>query len=369
MNARWPRIAVPLVAASIFVFYFFLFEGVGRDYWDTYIAVPATFLAGRPAVITDERGQPKYEYHLGHRLPHDLLSRDTYGVVSKDQRVGAGVTLAPAYLVFGVLGFRLLYAAFGAMAFLFAYLLGRRLFDGEWAHLALGLIVAANPCMLMMNRLNANFLSVPILAAFLVLLLAERPRWLLAGLVYGALGGIRNEVIVLVPALVVLFAARREHLKGLPIFGAGALVGIAPYLAWNRFAFGRALIHASQYEGFDGFRPMFPHEILGWRFELNGLFNWSFHDHLVRTPHYAFPTYLTLPLVLVLCFGVGLTALGLLGAPAQWRHHRRVCGVLMLWIVFVLGLFLFQENWEEPKTTFAALILVPWAILMVRGAA
>ena len=127
------------------------------------------------------------------------------------------------------------------------------------------------------------------------------------------------------------------------------------------------MIHASQFSEFDGFRPMFHHNLLGWEFQLNGLFNWPFHDHLVRTPHYPFPTYLTLPLSLILCFGVLLSALIIPGIASQWRASKPWLGFLLLWLVSVLGLFLFQENWEEPKNTFGALAIPPLGVLMVRG--
>ncbi|NLH48951.1 MAG: hypothetical protein GX444_10150 [Myxococcales bacterium] len=361
------RALVPLLAGLIFIFYFLQFAGAGLDYWDTYIVAPATFIAGRPGVFVDEQGQPRYGYHLRGSLPRDLIDRAAYNIVSKDQRIGAGVTFAAPYRVFGMLGFRLFYAAFGALAFLLSVMAGRLLFDREAWAVMLGLLVAVNPFMLLMDRLNANFISVPILIGLLALLLAERPRWGIIGLVYGALGGIRNEAIVLAPALLVLLLATRESRRGLPFFTAGALASIAPYLAWNRYAFGRMLIHASQFADFDGWRPVFPHRFFGWRFDLNGLFNWPFYDHLVRTPHYPFPTYLTLPLTLVLCFGTVLTAFFLTGLWAQWRRDRRWWAFHALWLFFALGLFLFQENWEEPKTTFGALAIVPLAVLMTRG--
>lgn len=361
------RATIPLLAGLIFLFYFLQFAGAALDYWDTYIVAPATFIAGRPGVFVDEYNQPRYQTHWQGRLPHDLIDRDTYNIVSKDQRIGAGVTFAAPYRVFGMLGFRLFYAAFGALAFLMSAAAGRRLFAGEALPVLLGLLVAVNPFMLMMNRLNANFISVPILMGLLALMLLENPRWGIIGLVYGALGGIRNEAIVLAPALLLIMLATRRGRRGFAFFAGGALVGIAPYLAWNRFAFGKMLIHASQFSEYDGWRPVFTHHFFGRAFDLNGLFNWPFHDHLVRTPHYPFPTYLTLPLVLILCFGTVLTAFAFVGLWAQWKKDRLWCGFHLLWLVFTLGLFLFQENWEEPKTTFGALAIIPLAVLMARG--
>jgi hypothetical protein len=352
------------ITLGVFGFYFAQFETAGLDYWDTYIVAPATFVAGRPCEFIDENDQPAYSYDLKRSLPDDLLGRDSYGIVSKDQRIGAGVTASVMYLAFGVLGFRLFYALFGAMAFLFAYLAGKRLFKGDLLPIAVGLIVAVNPFMISMNRLNANFISVTILAALVALILDKNPRWWVIGLVYGALGGIRNEAIMIAPALLVYLLGTRTGRRGFPGFFVGALAGISPYLAWNKFAFGKALIHASQFSEFEGWRPMFDHEIFGWHFEINGLFNWPFHDTLVRTPHYPYPTYITIPLVLILCFGVVLIASALIGLYAQWIKDKKFFAFSFIWLTLCLGLFLFQENWEEPKTTFAALIIPPLAFFM-----
>lgn len=366
MRERVVRIAVLLLTVGVFVFYFFLFEGVGLDYWDTYIAAPASFIAGRPCVFVDGQGAPSFSCHPQGRLPHDLIDSASFGIVSKDQRLGAGVTFAPVYLVFGLAGFRVLYALFGSFAFYFSFAVGRRLLRRPWSAIVLGLIVALNPFLLAMNRLNANFIAVGIMAGLLALLVREKPCWWVIGLVYGALGGIRNEAIMIAPALCVLLGVGRERWKAWLSFTGGALLGIAPYLAWNRFAFGKMLIHSSQFSDFDGWRPVFLHRFFGWQFEFNGLLNWPFHEQLIRTPHYPFPTYLTLPLTLILCFGVLLTALACLGWLAV-RRERKWFVFLTLWIVLSLGLFLFQENWEEPKTTFGALIIVPLGLLMALG--
>jgi len=363
--AKW---IVPLLAILVFAIHFFNLEDIGIDYWDTYIAAPATFIADRPCEFVGEDGLPSYDIKLKGSLPQDLVGKDSFGIISKDQRIGAGVTFAIPYLVFGMSGFRIFYAAFAALAFLFAYLLGQRLFDKQWQAIMLGLIIALNPFMLGMNRLNANHMSVAIMTAFAAMLFAKKPRWLLLGLVYGALGGIRNEAIMIVPALCLFMLATKQGRRGIFVFGAGALGGIAPYLAWNKFAFGKALIHASQYSDFEGHRPMFDHSFLWLDFKFNGLFNWPFHEQIVRTPHYPLPTFMTLPLVLTLCFGVILMALGLIGLFKQWKVSKVHFGFWGLWIVFVLALFLPQENWEVPKTTFGSLAIPAMAVFMVYGA-
>ncbi len=366
MTSKKTTMIAGVLMACIYCFYFFNFEDAGVDYWDTYIVAPATFIAGSPCTFADEHGNAAYEYHLQGKLPHDLVGKGSYGIVSKDQRIGPGVLFSTAYGVFGVAGFRILYAVLAALLFFMTFAAGQRLFN-ETGALAFAALTALNPFVIAMNRLNANFIALPILMALVAILMQERPRWLLAGLVYGALGGIKNEAVVIAPAVALLIVAKPKGIRGLVLFGLGALAAIAPYLAWNKFAFGKMLIHASQFSDFEGFRPSFPHEILGMHFSINGLFNWPFHDHLVRTPHYPFPTYLTLPLSIILCFGVLLSAFVFPGMAAQWKKGKVDFFFFMLWLGLWMGLFLFQENWEEPKNTFGALAIPPLAFFSVRG--
>lgn len=357
-----------LIGLGLFVFYFLNFQGLCLGYWDTYIVAPAMFSTGHPTTFVGEDGRPVYEYDLAGRLPDDLMDREQYGIISKDQRLGTGIMLSVPFLFFGLIGFRLAYAAAGALTFLLGRELGKKLFTSEAAGTVFGVLLAANPLMISMDRLNPNFFAIPLLTAIVLLLVWDRPAWLLAGLLYGTLGGIRNVAIIIGPALLLWMLRRRDPLRAYIRFAAGAFIMILPFLYWNGYAFGSSLIHSSQYAHFEGFRPTFEHHLFGISFQFNGLMNWPFHDQVVRTPHYPFPTFLTIPLTLVMTLGVAASAMALLGLCSAERRRSSEFWLFFPWLSLYLLFFLFFENWEEVKTTFIALALPPLCVFVVDGA-
>ncbi|MCZ7581869.1 MAG: hypothetical protein M5R36_00260 [Deltaproteobacteria bacterium] len=262
-----------LLAVLVAAVYFSTFDMGGRDYWATYIIAPATVIAGEPATLWTNTAAPSCLLAPIAGFQTILSMRTATASSRRDQRIGPGVTLAPPYLAFGMAGFRLWHAALGALTFLFALALGKRIFAFSSTPFFFGVLVALNPFLLAMDRPNANLMAVPIVLALFVLLTDDEPKWLIAGLVYGALGGIKNEAIVLGPAVLAIVLTRSSgRPRALAFVVGGALAGIAPYLVWNKIAFGQVLIHASQYAGFHGFRPEFPHRLGPWSFTLNGLF-------------------------------------------------------------------------------------------------
>lgn len=355
---------------STFVVHLFVYEGPVTGYWDTYIAAPALHLAGKAAGFYLDDGQPAYPHtHLIGKLPDDLVDRQPggFGVITEDQRLGAAVIASPFYQVLGLFGFRAMEAAAWAIAAGLVSATAIAIGAPNWAALAAGLLLALNPYALSVNRLNANVVSLPALTAILWLVFAFEPTpdsvwgWgALIGLLLGALGGIRNECVLVVPAVAVAMWARlsngSDRRRAFAATIAAAVVAIAPSLAWQQWAFGRMLIHASQFGGFEGFRPTFPHALGPFRFEFNGMLNWPFYDHLIRTPHFPYPTYVLLPLVIVRSFGLIAVALTLIGWLALGRRRPAVAVSVALWIAALWGMLSVQENWEELKMTYLVLV-------------
>lgn len=352
------------------------FDGPTRGYWDTYIAVPAMFMTGQPVDLHRMDGAPRYRYTLKGRIPDDTYdpSPGGFGIASQDQRIGTAILFAAPFALVNKAAFRWVYAATWGLAFLFAFLSLRRLVPGFWAPYAASLFLVLNPFSLYLERLNGNQVGLVVLVFLWYLLTGPAPRWWLIGLVYGLLGGIRNEAIVLAP-LFPAFAWRqsgrdwRPFLGRMAAFTAFAALAIAPVLAWNDFAYGQALIHPSQVARLEGFRPTFPHRFLGAEFHFNGLLNWPFCDRVVRTPHFAFPTFLHWPLTAIRSFGLVASALMLVGGAILARRRRFEGMVLVFWYGVVALLFAFQENWEELKQTFMALHLFPVAAFLAAGLA
>ncbi len=377
MPGRHERIAILVLSALIFLFSGLRFDGPSRGYWDTYISVPAMFMTGQPVDLHRIDGTPRFTYLLQGRVPDDTYdpAPGSYGIASEDQRIGTAILLAAPFALFNLAAFRWGFAAAWTVVFLFGCLSFRRLVlpsprAGPLA-IAAALVLVLNPFSLYIERLNGNLFGLAGMAFLWWLTTDEHPRWGLAGLVYGILGGIRNEAIVIAPLfLVLMWAATRRgapFAKAFVAFVAAAFAGILPVLFWNDFAYGTALIHPSQVERLQGFRPTFLHHFMGSEFAFNGLLNWPFHDDLVRTPHFAYPTFLLWPLVTAKALGVVLLSAAVLGAGVLVRRRPLHAALLLFWYGIVYALFMFQENWEELKQTFMALHLFPLGAFLVAG--
>ncbi len=364
-----------LLAAVVAVVALLRFEGPAVGYWDTYITAPAMHITGHEVDFVLRDGSELVDYTLADQLPQDLLDPETFGVISKDQRLGAGMTAAPAFALFGLSGFRLLHGALSGLVLLGGYLLGREVFGARWPAVATALLVALNPYTVAVNRLNPNVFA---LAGSLVLLalLVSSPRRtgaaaVLAGLLFGLLGNIRPELVLALPGVYFALWSWPGSRRGqrLVLATLAATVAVMPTLIWNAHAFGGALVHSSQYSGFAGFRPTFPHSFLGWTFQFNGLLNWPLHSELVRTPHFPFPTFLLVPLQLLATWGAIAVSAALVGglALARASASRRAFLIALLWGGPLFLLLLPMENWDELKMTYILLFSPTLALFCAGG--
>ena len=152
---------------------------------------------------------------------------------------------------------RVVLALIGALAVLFAYLIGRRL-SGPLAGLVAGFAVAIYPAlleyqgMLMGEPLAAALLSAAVLAMFWAdnprIGARERiraPQWLVPGLLLGTLALVRPEYLAIsLPIAVVVFAHNgrdgwRAGLVQALILLVGLAVVVAPWTVRNAVALGR----------------------------------------------------------------------------------------------------------------------------------
>ena len=387
LTRRQRRIVLAL-GVVVFLVSGLRFDGPSRGYWDTYITVPAMFMTGQPVDLVRIDGSPRFDYTLAGVVPDDTFdpTPGSFGIASKDQRVGTGILFAAPFALFGQAAFRWGYAATWALLFGFGFLGLRRLGvpaakrapspGMDFTVPLLGaLFLVFNPFSLYLDRLNGNLFGLAFLVFLWVLLSEDRPSWWLCGLVYGIIGGIRNEAIILGPMMLAFMALGKpgwsRYLGRLGTFTAAAFVAILPVLLWNQFAYGQMIIHPSQVAHLEGFRPTFPHTWFGLSepFEFNGLLNWPFHTQIIRTPHFAYPTWLHWPLVTIKSMGLLLTPVAAVGSVVLLRRQRFLGALLWFWYLIVAVLFVFQENWEELKQTFMALHLFPLAAFVTMGLA
>ena len=365
------------MTALTFLFGLVRFDGPARGYWDTYITAPAMFMNQAPVRFVLKDGSPAFRADLDGVLPDDLVDTSDYGIITKDQRLGPGIAAAAPFALFGQFGFRLFFALVWALVVPLTVWVARAgLPESDWRDaggLLGGIALAWNPFSLSVDRLNANGFAMPLMLLVLALALDLRrqsswARAALLGLAFGLLATIREEAVCFVPAVSVAVlwrgGARGQRFAELVVVGALTVLPMLPIFHFKQFAFGDPFLHPSQYSHYEGFRPTFPHRLIG---DFNGLFNWPFHTDLVRTPHFGYPTYLLFPLVTARALGALGLGLALLGAAHLWRTSRRVFVTLLLWSLPVYALFGPQENWEEVKMTFMLLAWPPLGLALAAG--
>lgn len=361
---------VILFLACLFILlnYLFRFEGPVKGYWDTYIAVPAALITNQPVTFTSKEGEKLYSYSLPGKLPENLVNNQTYGISSKDQRLGSAIFFAPWFLLFKLFGFRLLFALLASVIGLFVFLASRLLTKNFTISVFCACCATLNSYILSINSLNPNLLGIAIISLLLYLLIRENPGGFVIGLIYGVLGGIRNEAILFLPAIIYkLFVSSDKKNKEIILFIIGTAITITPILYWNYFAFGNPLMHPTQFRGLDGFRPEFAHRFLFWKFNFNGLLNYPFHNQVVRTPYFSFPVFLLLPLIILSSFGLILSSLIFTGALQAHKKHPQAFIFLILWLAPMYLLLSVAENWSDLKTTFILMWFNPIVLFIGLG--
>ncbi len=391
--------SVVLVVTSLAAL--FRYDGPAEGYWDTYITAPAMHMNKQLVDFRTKNGESAYlDVELRGVLPDDLIdirdgdaaakaktTKDNqgahvprgFGVITKDQRLIPGVVASAEYAFFGQLGFRILFAITVGLLIPLCVLLYREVVPGhDWAGLFGGVVLAWNPYMLSVDRMNANLFVFPLMLGTLLLMFRLDRRsnatWrdiVPLGIAFGTVAALRNEAICFVPAVsyYMLYGRRNgpnfsRRFVELVAVGALTVFVMLPDFAWKQWAFGNALMHPSQFNHFHGWRPTFPHRVLG---DFNGLFNWPFHTDFIRTPHFGYPTYFLFFMVTARALGTGLSALSLIGLVWLGKHKRTIAVTSVLWSTPVYLLFGPQENWEEVKMTFMLLAWAPIPLLLSAG--
>ena len=301
-----------------------------------------------------------YTYTLPGSLPENLVDESTYGVASKDQRLGSAIMFAPFVLIWNLIGFRILYAFVIMCIAIYVYLTVDVLTEKKIISLGMALFSVLNAYCISLTHLNPNIMGMFFVSLLLYLLVMKNPSWFLIGVLYGVLGGVRNLALFFAPALLYrLMTVSKHKKKDACLFFFGAMITIIPILYWKQYAFGNMFMHPSQFSHHEGFRPTFEHRFLFWTFKFNGMFNFPFYTKIIRTPYFVFPTFLTLPLLMVSSLGVFLTACLCRGMWYSFKENKHIALFLLLWFFPMALMFIVQENWSNMKTTFLLLFIHP----------
>jgi hypothetical protein len=280
----------------------------------------------------------------------DLL--DVHGT---GQRLGTTAVIAPFVRLFGVFGFRLVYALLPALCFLFGVRLLRTLNVDERLAIVGTLLALLNPYVLKILILDENVMAFCFVTAALAILM-ERGHPALAGIAFGAALGIRHVDLFFAPAALILIGRNPRAIGA--FLGATALAAL-PCALHHVATYGSLFSH----EHFaDEVFQAFPHGLLGWEFQYTGLLNYPFYESWIRTPYNPLPTLLYYPINMLAHLGSILAAIGLIGGLSLWRQTT-LRWALALWIVPQFLLLGVLENWMDPNKMGVIIILFPVLIV------
>lgn len=289
----------------------------------------------------------------------DLLRDAVY-----DVRLGNVGLVAAWDAMIGGFGYRWLLGICGGALSLGGFLLGRRIGASRpWGWFGLALL-ALNPWTLGFPRIDENLLTAAVAALTLPLLLRRGTNWLAAGALMGLLVTMRHVLILAVPAPLLLIWLGHQRRLGLVKFGAGFVAMTTMENLHHLLALGSPLRFESH-----GQFPAYAYQWLGLNFHWQGMLNWPLHDHVVRTPFNALPTFALWPLTLAAHFGLVLVALAAVGLAAGLMRRRRETFFWLLWAGPTWLALSLQEAWDyQNKMGVMVIILAAPVAFMLRGA-
>ena len=348
--------------ASVLALFFALNFDLAQFTEDSCVTRAATAVVvgyGEPELVSPD-GAANLSHYQDQALRAFEPNRNGVLAHNQAQRLGPTVLTAPALALFGPLGLRVVYLLQGLLLPGLGFALGQRLLSRRWSAWILSVLLPLSPYALNIHTVDENFLSSIFGTLMLVLLVRRRPAWFLAGAALSLFLGIRHVGVVLVPFVFVyvLMESPRRWRSAATLL-ASLVAFSLPYLILHAHLF------ASMHSLFEGamHRPLSPHNLFGWRFELPVLLNFPFTESLYRSPYTAYPPLLALPLDFVRRHGLLLTALLLPGLLQLRRLSRSRVLLLLGWTIPLWLVLLVQSNWVEankmgvPASTLAPLVL------------
>ncbi len=320
----------------------------------------------RPEILSVEAGGPEAASpYLTDPMHAQADGRNTFLMHNQGQRLGPGIIAAPMYAMFGVFGFRVLYALQGLLLPGLGFLLGMRILGRRPAAWLVAVLLTFSPYAIETRMFDENFLASIFGTLTLLLLLLQTAAPLAAGVSLALFLSLRHVGALLVPVL--LWYAWRHvpaprHAAWRLL--AGTLVFLLPEILLHAFLLAGP---GQWFEGAMGRAPA-PHDLFGWKFDLDVLLNFPFVPQPLRSPYTPFPTLALFPLDVVRRFGVLLVVLVPAGVARLFRTGRPRAWLLAGWFVPLFALLLGMSNWTEPnKMGVPATVLAPLVLAIVAG--
>jgi hypothetical protein len=271
----------------------------------------------------------------------------------EDARLGNTAVLATFLFLFHGFGFRLLYGICGLMLALGGYVLGRWIGGSRWWGFFALFLLPWNPYVASIPQLDENLLALSFSAVLLPFLSVGGGGWGAAGALFGVVATIRHVMLPAFPALLFAAVKSRSGWRG-AIWSAAAFAMTIFMESLHHYL---ALGSVFRFESNSQFPP-FEYRFCGFDFTYHGLFNWPFHEQIVRTPHNPFPMFITWPLLLADHLGLLLFATMVFGFFALWWQSRRQWSIWALWSLCVLGGLAVQEGWDILNKMWVIVILM-----------
>lgn len=360
-----------LLASLVVALIFFFNYQIDRDgFPGGWAMLYSMKLAGQDVrVVEAESSQGIGDYQDCHR-PDSCMNLPAWGQPFWEPELGLSVIASVPVRLFGLSGFHILYSLLGGILALLIHGLVLEIFGRQWLAILGQAIACLNPVVLSYQGLQSNLLAIVLVAAIMYLAVRKEPAYLLIGLFSGFLVVTRPPAMLYLPLVAILLISRTEQrrlkrLGGLVVLIAGLMTTLVFMIPWSSGDWPSAALSAAPN---DFLSPrLFAYELFGFKFNFPGLLGYPFADQVIRTPHYPFPTFLTLPMSMAGGLGILLSALFFMGISPLSREEPKLVRFFLAWMMATLLFFGVQEDWDDYKMAGLMLVIPAATVLMASG--
>lgn len=325
---------------------------------------PVSALPEDMIIVCPEESSCRY---LARHHPRDLQEALERGETVKFSKptypqLGYSILITPWARYLKFFGVHVFYFLIRGLALTGLYLIVRRITSGHVVALIVAATVMSDPLASYVHRHNENLCALSLLLGFLLLLLNTRgsgKKALTAGLLLGAILGVRHILGISVPAIVLYILTMRprgQRATPLILLAIGTFAMLLPYMYWHQSLFGDLFTNELAYQE-ELWENTFP--ILNLKFSTRIPLSWPFHDQLARPAELAFPTMVHLVLTLFRMFGIILSAVGIFGLASVAMHDRPLTLLLVLWFVPAFIIMGLDSKWSASKRSYIYLVVAP----------
>ena len=290
----------------------------------------------------------------------------------RNAQLGYPVLLTPFLGTLRFMGVHVFVILIRALCALGLYVLSRRLSVGHWPALITATAVLINPVVMTVTAPNENLCGL-LLSTIVITLLLDRDqgvvrRSMAAGLVFGALVGVRHIMAasaLALPAFLASQPGRGSWTRSSMALVAAVFMALFPYLFGHQYLFGDLLTNELKYAS----NPLVHRlPLLGTEITTYMPLNWPFRPDIVRPIDLPFPGGIIMLLTLARMFGLILVSAGVLGLIKLASERPRTLLPLALWAGPPLIIMCLLASWEGNMeiATYPFLVLaVPTACIAI----